>query len=210
MTVENRIASAFRLTDAGWARHANPWSGWSRALTTLPLLIAATWSRAWLGHWSAIPIAAALWWIWFNPRAFGPARDDHAWMTKGVLGERLWANRGNVPVPERHRTIPTVLNCVSLAGVPLMLWGLASLQLWPTLLGTTISAGAKLWYVDRMAILYGDMVSAAPQLRYQGTGPTAPDQSVPTSSPGAGAPSDAAWASVKSGISRASNGTRSP
>lgn len=166
MTVEKRIASAFGLTDAGWARHANPWSGWSRALTTLPLLVAAVWSRAWLGWWSAIPIAVTLWWIWFNPRAFGPARDDHAWMTKGVLGERLWVNREEAPVPARHRTVPTVLNFASLAGVPLLVWGLASLQLWPTLLGTAISAGAKLWYIDRMAILYDDMVGASPQLRY--------------------------------------------
>jgi len=27
--------------------------------------------------------------------------------------------------------------------------------------------GAKLWYVDRMAILYGDMVHANPELRYR-------------------------------------------
>lgn len=168
MTVEKHIASAFRLTDAGWARHANPWSAWSRALTALPALIAAIWSRTWLGYWSVIPIVVALWWIWVNPRAFGPARNDHAWMTKGVLGERLWANRTDVPVPERHRTIPTVLNIASLAGVPFLIWGLARLQLWPTLLGTVMSAGAKLWYIDRMAVLYGDMVATQPQLRYRG------------------------------------------
>ena len=33
---------------------------------------------------------------------------------------------------------------------------------------------------------------------------------LPTSSPGAGAPRAAAWASVRSGIKRASSGTRSP
>lgn len=170
MTVENRIASAFGLDDAGWARHANPWSGWSRIITTLPLLIAAVWSRSWLGYWSLVPIAVALWWIWFNPRAFGPAQDDHAWITKCVLGERFWSNRKEIPVPERHRRIPNVLNIASLSGFPFLIWGLVTFQPWPTALGAVLITAAKLWYIDRMAVLYDDMVSARPELRYRGPG----------------------------------------
>lgn len=167
MTWENRIASAFGLDDEGWARHANPWSGWTRVITPLPLLSIAIWSRAWIGHWSLIAVAGALWWIWYNPRAFGPAKDDHAWMSKCVLGERLWSNRKAVPVPERHRRLPNVLNLVSLTGFPFLVWGLATFELWPTLVGMLLITGAKLWYVDRMAILYGDMVHANPELRYR-------------------------------------------
>lgn len=167
MTLENRIASAFGLNDTGWARHANPWSGWTRVITTLPLFVAAIWSRAWLGYWSLIPIAVALWWIWFNPRAFGPARNDHAWISKCVLGERFWSNRKEAPVPERHRWLPDALNIASLAGFPFLIWGLARFELWPTVLGMTLITGAKLWYIDRMAILYDDMVQANPDLRYR-------------------------------------------
>ena len=166
MTWESRIASVFRLDEAGWARHANPWSGWTR-FVTLPLLVAAIWSRTWLGYWSLIPVALALWWTWFNPRAFAPAEDDHAWMTKCVLGERFWSNRADIGVPERHRTIPNLLNVASMTGLPFLVWGLITSQLWPTVLGMVLIAGAKLWYVDRMAILYDDMVSAHPQLRYR-------------------------------------------
>lgn len=136
----------------------------------LPLFIAAVWSRVWLGYWSLIPIAFVLWWIWFNPRAFGPAKDDHAWMTKCVLGERFWSNRKKVPVPERHRKLPNVLNVASLTGFPFLIWGLVTFQPWPTIFGMVLITWAKLWYVDRMSILYDDMVSASPELRYRGPG----------------------------------------
>ncbi len=168
MTVERRVARVFRLDDAGWARHANPWSGWSRAVTALPVLVLAVWSRIWLGWWSLIPVAGALAWIWLNPRAFGPAADDSAWITKGVLGERLWVNRDRVPVPERHQTVPHILNLAQLAGLPFLVWGLIVLQVWPTVVGVLLIAGTKLWFIDRMAILYEDMITADPGLRYRG------------------------------------------
>ena len=48
MTLERTIAQLFRMDDATWLRHANPWSGILRN-TALPLLIMAFWSRLWLG-----------------------------------------------------------------------------------------------------------------------------------------------------------------
>ncbi len=167
MSAESRLARVFGLDDRGWTRHANPWSGWTR-VTCLPLLALAIWSREWLGWWSLAPIALALAWIFVNPRAFGPARDDRAWMTRGVFGERLWSNRGKVPVPERHRVVPNVLNVVSLVGVVVLVWGLVALDVWPTLLGMTITVGAKLWFMDRMVTIYHDMAAATPALRYRG------------------------------------------
>lgn len=167
MTAESQIAKAFRLDDVGWSRHANPWSGWTRILTCLPLLALAIWSRTWLGAWSLIPISLAILWIWLNPRAFTGARDDSAWVTKAVIGERFWTNRHQLPVPERHRLIPHILNIASLLGFPLLAWGLIALQIWPTVLGIFLITGAKLWYLDRMVVLYEDMVSTDPQLAYQ-------------------------------------------
>ena len=166
MTAENRIARAFRLDDEGWARHANPWSGWTRFITCLPLLVLAIWSRAWLGPWSLGPIVAALLWIWLNPRAFPPARDDSAWITRGVFGERFWSERGRLPVPERHRTVPHVLNFAALAGLPFAVWGVVALDVWPAVFGMALIIGAKLWYIDRMALLYDDILRARPDLRY--------------------------------------------
>ena len=45
-----------RMTPEVWARHANPWSGWTR-VAILPLFVLAIWSRAWLGWWALVPLA---------------------------------------------------------------------------------------------------------------------------------------------------------
>ena len=37
------VASFFRLDDAGWERHANPWSVWTR-VAIWPALVLALWS----------------------------------------------------------------------------------------------------------------------------------------------------------------------
>lgn len=46
---ESRIARAFGLDDEGWVGDTNPWSGWVRITTCLPLLMLAIWNRARLG-----------------------------------------------------------------------------------------------------------------------------------------------------------------
>lgn len=167
MTTESRIARFFGLDDMGWAKHANPWSGWTRFITCLPLFALAVWSRVWLGWWSLVPITGALLWIWLNPRAFGPVQDDRAWIARGVFGERFWSNRHRVPVPARHQTMPNVLNVASLTGFPFLVWGLVAIEPWPTIFGMGMIIGGKLWYIDRMAILYEDMIVQRPDLRYR-------------------------------------------
>jgi len=168
MTLERRIAAAFALDDEGWARHANPWSGWTRFVTVLPLLVLAFWSRTWIGWWSLPLIAAALAWTWANPRAFPAARSDEPWMTRGVLGERFWTGRDVNPVPRHHRLVPHLLNGATAAGGVLVVLGVSLLAPWPTLLGIVVVIGGKLWYIDRMAWLYADVTASRPDLRYWG------------------------------------------
>ena len=83
--------------DAVWLRHANPWSVWTRIMTPLPLLIAAAFSRIWLGWGALVPIAVVMVWICLNPRLFAAPRDFRSCAAQGVLGERVFLRK------RRHR-----------------------------------------------------------------------------------------------------------
>ena len=164
MTLERKLASAMSMDDATWLRHANPWSVWSRA-SVLPLVVLAIWSRNWLGWWSWAAVAAAVAWMWANPRVFHRPKNMDNWASRGVLGERVWLNRDAVPVPERHRVVPHVLNVVTALGTAFVVWGLVTLAVWPTLFGSVLIYCGKLWFLDRMVWLYEDMAEQNDQYR---------------------------------------------
>jgi len=164
VTIEQTIASAFQMDEETWARHANPWSVWTRN-TVLPILILAFWSRAWLGPWSLALIAGAVIWTWINPRLFTRPKSTDNWASKAVLGERVWLNRKAVPVPGRHRRVPNMLSACSGVGMVFVIWGVYVLDIWPTLLGAAVIYLSKLWFLDRMVWLYEDMKEATPEYR---------------------------------------------
>jgi hypothetical protein len=74
-----------------------------------------------------------------------------------VLGEIYWGNRKEVPVPPRHRVAPQVLAALSAAGVPFIARGLAVRNGWMVLFGLAVQEAGKIWFIDRMAILYDDV-----------------------------------------------------
>jgi hypothetical protein len=156
MSWEHGIARAFAMTDATWARHANPLSVWTR-VPMLAVLVLIGWSRDWIGAWALVLLAPALLWLWWNPRAFAPPRHFQAWASRAVLGERAWLNRRAVPLPAHHARAARALALVPLPFLLAALWGVAVLQAWPALLGTLGATLAKLWFCDRMAWLWQDM-----------------------------------------------------
>jgi len=100
-----------------------------------------------------------------NPRVFPPRRSMDTWVSRSVLGERYWSARKESPIPERHRAAPLVLGVISAAGVPFWVWGLIVLDLWITAFGLAGQMLGKLWFLDRMALLYDDVHgSCAPPL----------------------------------------------
>ncbi len=167
MSLEDAITAAFRMNDQTWRCHANPWSGWTR-VPILPLLVFAIWSRVWIGWGVLLPIAGLILWTGVNPHAFSPPASTDNWMSKGVLGERVWLNRDQIPVPEHHRGVPTLLSVLSGSGLVPVGWGLYSLSVWPTVLGTVLAVGAKMWFLDRMVWLYEDRKETAAYDRWMG------------------------------------------
>lgn len=164
MAWENKLASAFQMSEEVWARHANPWSVWTRYLI-LPLFVIAVWSRVWIGWWSLLPIGLLIVWTWLNPRVFRKPRSTDNWASKAVLGERIWLKRKEVSIPEHHRPIINVLNVVSGIGVVIGIWGLITLSPWAATFGTFAVVVSKSWFLDRMVWLYDEMKDADPTYR---------------------------------------------
>lgn len=144
------------MNDATWAKHANPWSGWTR-MPILPLLSLAIWSRVWFG-WGALWLVLATFiWTWLNPRLFGAPSNNRAWMTRAVLGERVWlASRPN-PIPQHHARVSRFLNIAAMIGIMVLGYGLWRLDLGWVMAGLVTTMGAKLWFLDRMVWLLADM-----------------------------------------------------
>jgi hypothetical protein len=153
----DRIASRLMgMNEKVWASHANPLSGWTR-LATAPLWFCALWSVHWIGWWSLIPIVPLCLWTWLNPRIFPQPVDDRAWMTRGVLGERIFCRRDECDIPAEHIRFAHILTFFAVISLISAVWGLLSGRFWPALGGWLLMITFKLWFIDRMAWLYHTM-----------------------------------------------------
>jgi hypothetical protein len=145
-------------------RHANPVSVWTR-FAVLPLLALAIWSREWIGWWSLAAVALALVFMMVNPLLFPPARSTRNWASKGVLGERIWSDRGKVELPPQFRGsgVTYATYAFQLAGLAVMVYGLVELDLLAVVAGLLVTQAAKAWFIDRMVLLFDDMKARVPE-----------------------------------------------
>ena len=146
------------MDDATWRRHANPWSGWTRFFTLPPLLL-AIWSRAWIGWWSLLPVALSLTWIWLNPRAFPAPRRYDAWMSRAVLGERIFIEHRDGIAPA-HARAAHLLAAASLPGALVAVWGLVAFWWEGVVFGALLAVLPKIWFCDRMVWIHADWMRA--------------------------------------------------
>lgn len=72
-----------RVRRAIFARHANPWSAWTRWAST-PLVLLPVWTRR-PSH--AVLVGA---WLAVNPVVFPKVTEKRNWATRAMLGEELW------------------------------------------------------------------------------------------------------------------------
>jgi hypothetical protein len=156
-TGEQRMARLFGLTGDAWMRHANPVSVWTR-FSCLSLIALAIWSREWIGWVSMVAVAAAVVWMMVNPLLFGVPSSTTNWASKAVFGERIWGDRKQVEIPAQFMSrVPNLANLYSAIGLAIATYGLIALEFWPVVAGILITHSAKLWYLDRMVLLFEDM-----------------------------------------------------
>lgn len=144
------------LDEDGWLRHANPLSVYTR-YSVLPLFVLAVWSRLWIGWWSLVPLALVAVWARVNPHLFPAPVCTRSWASRAVMGERVWLNRGTVPIPASDAAWAAGLSVLNGLGLIPLAWGLWAFDPGWTVAGVAIIMIGKSWFLDRMALLFDRM-----------------------------------------------------
>lgn len=164
VTTDARLAALFGLRGDGWLRHANPVSVWVR-FAVVPLIVLSIWSRRWIGPRSLLPLAASLVFTVVEPLLFPPPRSTRNWASRGVFGERIWADRNAVELPEQFRStaVPNTTYAFQFAGLAVLGRGLVVFDLRSVVGGLLLVQCAKAWFIDRMVLLFRTMAERDPQ-----------------------------------------------
>jgi len=155
-TIFKGAARLMAMSDDAWARHANPWSGYTRFAGSVPTFV-AIYSVHWIGWWALAPIALIVAWTIINPRLFAPPQTADNWATRGVLGERAYLNRKAVPVPAEHVRFANLTTVFAMIFMAVAIYGFIVGDFGAAFAGFFAAVLAKTWFVDRMAWLWADI-----------------------------------------------------
>ena len=162
LNLGKKIPSVFGLEGDSWMRHSNPASVWTR-FGVLPMLIGSIWSRKWIGRRALVPLAGSSAWMLVNPLFFRQPQSTRNWASKAVFGERIWTERDRAELPDQFNSqAPVVATVYQGIGLAPLVYGLARLRGTPTVLGMLMVQGGKLWYLDRMVLLFEHMKGEEP------------------------------------------------
>ncbi len=164
VTTDARLAALFGLRDDAWLRHANPASVWVR-FAVLPLIVLSIWSRRWIGPRSLLPLGASLVFTVVEPLLFRPPRSTRNWASRAVLGERIWADRNAVDIPEQLRStaVPNTTYAFQFAGLAVLARGLVVFDPRSVVGGLLLVQCAKAWFLDRMVLLFRTVAERDPR-----------------------------------------------
>lgn len=130
------------LSEKTWERHANPWSGWTRVLSMPALAIGLYMHNFWI-------LGITVVWLIINPMLFPKPRSVDNWMSKGVLGERLYYKDGK----KFKKDLPTLLNVLNIPAFAAFVYFGWQHELMSMLLAGLLVMTIKFWFIDRMAQL---------------------------------------------------------
>lgn len=155
MAFDKKLFSVFLPDDASWLKHTNPWSIWTR-FATLPFIILAIWSRVWIGWYCLIPIILLIIWVFINPTLFKAPKNFDSWGSRAVLGEQIYLNRSEKPIPKHHAFAALILTVLQSISGLILGYGLWKLDLYSTIYGASTIYLSKMWFLDRMVWLHQD------------------------------------------------------
>lgn len=130
------------LSDKTWERHANPWSGWTRVLSMPALAVRLYFHNLWV-------LGAVLIWLIINPMVFPKPKTVDNWMSKGVLGEKLYFQDGR----KLKKDLPTLLNIINVPVFMAFLYFSWQQAVIPMILAGLLTMVVKFWFIDRMVAL---------------------------------------------------------
>lgn len=127
------------LSEKTWERHANPWSGWTRVLSMPALAVGLYLHSFWI-------LGAVVIWLIVNPVLFPKPKRVDNWMSKGVIGEKLYFQDGK----KFKKDLPTLLNIVNIPTFIAFMYFSWQQELTAMILAGLLAMTIKFWFIDRM------------------------------------------------------------
>jgi hypothetical protein len=141
------------MSEETWLRHANPWSGFTRIIT-YPLLFIPIWylqeflEDPIINWYPVLGIIIVTIWFWLNPRIFPRPKNYNNWLSKGVLGEKLWTSK------KRYKDSNLLLSFLTTPFFIIALYTTYMKMFWETMFFAGFAFILKLWFIDRMVFYY--------------------------------------------------------